>query len=603
MYTIRITRRFHRLQPPDPSCYPGSLEMPQPSGVRTSTRFNARSTIQSVTIAACFALVFASSPSRAQSQSVKQETFDFPSGPPPSGLQAPLPKPSRGALAPGAPLRMSPTIEVVLGHPLSGPLQIQDVVAISLYANRSIALAQQNLMQAQGRTSEARAAFNPTLSSVLSETQLSQTTSANISGANVTLANATQAQVGVQATLPIDISGMLKAATDQAKFQEIVARLDVNRARNQIVLDVKTAFYDALRAQALLDVARENLRNSVARQSDAQKRLDAGVVAPYDLQRAATDVASSQLQVLSAKNQVTQSLYSLKNAMGVDLASPLTITDKGATETPPGVIEPENGPITPPRRPDEPIALEPAEPVRLPVIVTDPLPVLPDYQALLNDALSTRPEILEADASIAAARKSIALAMRGYTPSLGLVVGGIYTPNVAGFGAETTSASAILSLNLPLYDGGVARARKSEARAGVAEALTNRRQVVDSIEQEMQATYQTLRISRDSLAVANQSVALAREAFRLARVRYQAGVTSQAGLSPLLEVTDAQTALALAESNQVNALYDYNNARSRLDKAVGRYAFVFNSGKEPAYLGFPTPPSPKTLGKNGVGSK
>ncbi|HLJ55716.1 MAG TPA: TolC family protein, partial [Chthonomonadaceae bacterium] len=97
--------------------------------------------------------------------------------------------------------------------------------------------------------------------------------------------------------------------------------------------------------------------------------------------------------------------------------------------------------------------------------------------------------------------------------------------------------------------------------------------------------------ARDQVAVANQALAQAREAFDLARTRYNAGVATRAGLSPLLEVSDAQAALTLAETNQVNALYDYNQSRGQLDRAIGRYSFVPNGP------GFVSVPSAKTLGK------
>jgi outer membrane protein TolC len=512
--------------------------------------------------------------------------------------------PAMKSVSPDKALVNSPNIRAVLGRMATAPLTITDAVALALYTSRTIATAEEALRLAQGKTSEARAAFNPNLSSLFTFTQLNQNATANIAGESFTLTNASQRQIGMQATLPIDISGMLRAATDQARLQEIVARLDVNRARNQLVLDVKSAFYSVLRAQALLNVADEGLRNSVARQTDAQIRLDAGVAAPYDLQKAATDVANAQLQVLSARNQVSQSLYTLKNTIGIDSNSTMTISDAGAVETPPGVIDPANGPVIPPRPAEQAPPKVELNPItnKGPVTVADPMPALPDFAALLADALRTRPEIMEADASIAAAKKGITLAYRSQLPTLGLVVNGAYAPDTVGFGAQTTSASAVVSLNAPIYDGGVAHARKREAQAEVAQAVTSRRTTIDSVTYELQSVYQNLRIARDSLAVANQSLALTREAYRLAGIRYTAGVTAQAGVSPLIELTDAQTALTQAESNQVNALYNYNNSRSMLDKAVGRYAFVFNGGKEPAYLGFSAPPSAKMLGNVNMGA-
>jgi outer membrane protein TolC len=57
----------------------------------------------------------------------------------------------------------------------------------------------------------------------------------------------------------------------------------------------------------------------------------------------------------------------------------------------------------------------------------------------------------------------------------------------------------------------------------------------------------------------------------LAQLRYSVGVTSTSFTSPILELSDAQQTLSTSSKDYVNALYDYNNDKSALDKAVGRF--------------------------------
>ena len=537
---------------------------------------------------------------------------------PPTGL-APLPQTppqtTPQARVPGAagasqdserPLLVSPSLNQLRGRTPAQPLTLQDAVAVALATNRSLALAGEALLRAEGRVSEQRAAFLPTVSAGYSLTQLDSATSANIGGRSVSLVNAMQNQLGISATLPIDISGQIRSAVDQARFQEIATRLDINRARNQIVLDVKNAFYDVLRAQALLSVANETLQNAQDRLSETEKKLAAGVVAPFDVLRAQTDVANAQQQVITASTGISLSMATLNNTMGLDIDSPLSITANGAVENPPGVDPPSA--FVPPKAPadlpggDNAVpppadggSLRPPAAIQPPAVVTDPIKLGADYTGVVQEALRLRPEILEGDANIAAARKGIQLARRSVSPTLGITGGYNYTPDAGGFAPKTTSGQAILSLNFPIFEGGLARAREKEARADVATAETNRRQSVDLVVLEVRQTYLNLMQARDRVAVANRALAQAREAYRLAKVRFDAGVSQAQGVSPLLELSDAQNALTQAENNQVNALYDYNNNRSRLDKAIGRYAFVAMGP------GYPAPPSPKTLGKTGKG--
>lgn len=486
----------------------------------------------------------------------------LPQDAPPTGPQAAVPPSVVPIQSAEKPLRVSPRLAELSAALRDRSLKINDAVAIALAINRNLAFAQEALLRAQGRVSEARSAFNPTL---------------GVAPGYVFQTQKLEPQAIVGATLPIDISGLLRAAVDQAKFQEIGYRLDINRTRNQIVADVKAAFYDVLRAQALSRVAKENLQNSLDRLSDAEKKLEARAVTRYDVIRAQTDVADAQQQMIRARNTVRRSLGFLNSAMGTDVLTLLRIDEQGATELPPGVSSPDA--VTPAPPGD---AKPQAHGLMLPRAVGDAAEIEataqelgPEFQSVLKEALETRPEILEADANIAAAGRGIVLARRSELPSLGLSAGYFNQRNSTGT-TRIDDPRAFVGISIPLFDGGLAQARVREARADIAAAQTGRRQAVDQITLDVQQAYLNLVQARDQVAVANQGLAQARQGFELARVRYKAGVSARAGISPLLEVSDAQAALTLAESNQVHALYDYNNARAQLDRAIGRFAFVLN---------------------------
>ena len=536
----------------------------------------------------------------------------LPQDPPPTGQQAPLPTPAGAIPDPLKAMRSSPAAHTIVARLRTQPMSINDAVAIALSTNRQLTLAEESLRRAQGRTSETRAALNPTLGATGSYTRLDSGQSTTFGNRTVTIVNPDQPSLGLGATLPLDISGLLRTATQQAEFQEVVARLDVNRARNQAVLDVKSAFYDVLRDQALVNVAQSNLQASLDRLNDSSKRYRAGVVARFDVIRAQTDVANAQQQLITARSTVSSAFAALNSTIGIDVNVPVTITDQGAVENPPGVAPPSDLSVPAPPRPDgsdpdtttskeapdhpslPPITAPPE--TLIPPIVSDPIAFGPDYAAILTEAQATRPEILEGDANIAAARKGIQLARRSSLPTLGLTAGATYNPIPGGFTAKQVTGQIGLALSVPIFDGGFTRARVTEARADVATAETNRRQTVDLINLELRQVYLALSQSRDRVAVANQAVSQAREGFRLARVRYTEGVSATPGISPLLEVSDAQAALVQAESNQVNALYDYNNARTRLDKAIGRYSYTTAPG-------YTRPPSPKTVGNTTPGAQ
>lgn len=566
----------------------------------------------------------ADNPPIVKAPPVPTGVIPLPAGPPPTGLQAPLPAPAIPIPPAKDPLLTSPGLAQLNSYLQTHPLTINDAVAIAEGTSRPFATAVEAMLRAQGRYREAQAALVPNFTVGANVTEYDASTVANFGGQQFTLLNQFNPIMNATVSVPLDVSGTIRAAVSQAEFQRVAAQIDVNRVRNQLVLDVKTAFYNVLRAQAQQIVASDTLNNALNRLSDAQKNYAAGTAPRFDVITAQRDVADAQQGIIQTKSQVSLNLALLKSTIGLNIRTPLRISDQGAVASPPDVAPltvpapaPPNTPsgasgpvvplITPAPLPGQTAnSAKPGTPTSAvenpqfkpevapnPGLVEDPIALGPDFDAVVQEAQRTRPEIMEAEADVAAARKGIQVAWRSSLPSVTFSLGYVYEPYApAGF-ARVNQGEAILGVTVPVFDGGVGRARVEQARADVATAETNRRNAVDQVNLEVQQAYLALLQARDRVAVANVGLAQAQEAARLARVRYDAGVSIQQGVSPILELSSAQTTLAQAENNQVNALYDYNNARAQLDRAVGRYAFTTTG---PGYI---TPPQAKTTGANG----
>ncbi|MBM3495706.1 MAG: TolC family protein, partial [Armatimonadetes bacterium] len=166
---------------------------------------------------------------------------------------------------------------------------------------------------------------------------------------------------------------------------------------------------------------------------------------------------------------------------------------------------------------------------------------------------------------------------RSRVPSLGVAWNLQYTPDTGAFGRESSWA-AVAKATVPIFDGGVATARKQQAKAGVDTAKLGRTQALDGVALDVRQAHLSLVDATERLKVADAGLAQATEAYRLAQVRYKAGVTMTPGGSPLLEISDAQTALTQAQTNRTNAQYDIEIARARLMRAIGRYAYSGDAG-------------------------
>lgn len=324
--------------------------------------------------------------------------------------------------------------------------------------------------------------------------------------------------ISAAVTLPLDIGGTLRAAVSQAQFLEVAARIDINRVRNQIVFNVKNAFYNVLRAQAQIAVATDNLNNALSRLNNANRNYAAGTSPRFDVISAQRDVADAQQGVINARAQLSVNMAALKSTIGISIGSRLRISDLNAVEYPPGVAPPTVPLVT--QTPGTPSATVPPNPIETPPPTTitpiKPVPAVPlpseqegkvedtfdfgpEYAALLQEALRTRPEILESEAQISAAQRGVQYARRSTLPSLNVSVSDIYSPNAAGFTRRNIGA-VTLGISIPLFEGGLARARQQEARGQVASAQVNRRQAVDQTQVDVQQAYIGLVQARNRVA-------------------------------------------------------------------------------------------------------
>ena len=505
---------------------------------------------------------------------------------PPSStaLQSPLPKPALSLPSGAHPLEKSPGLSELPAALRGKPLNIEDAVAISIATNQNLALQVEAFLRSKGVVTTTGASLGPSLSTTYTLDGYNQSQVANLGGQPVTLSEQYQNQVTASLSLPIDLTGELHASLSQSKFLELAAKLDIDRTRNEIVLTTKNAFYAVLRAQALVRVAQDSLQNSIDRLADAQLRVDAGTSARFDLTTAKSEVATAQQTLTAARNSLSQAFASLNNAMGLDVLTPLQITTEGAVLIPNSAKTPYVVPAIKPSAPPEnnlKIAADgtlgdsgsstAAQAVDFQV--SNPIPDDSGFQTLLKEALHTRAEILRDDARIDAAKKGIVVARSGTLPSLSLGYNYGFTPNVGALGQEHTGYGS-LTLSIPIFDSGAAKGRVTQARADVSTQETNRRSDLDSITLELRQAYLNLQSAELSIKSSREALSQADEAYRLARLRYSSGVTSQAGVSPIVELSSAQQTLSQAQSNYVNALYDYNADRSALDKAVGRYSYT-----------------------------
>lgn len=322
-------------------------------------------------------------------------------------------------------------------------------------------------------------------------------------------------------TLPIDISGNIRriVRASQASLRATEATLDATR--NDVRRDARRAYLTVLRAKAVVEVQEAAVKSAEERLRTAKQRDAVGDIDPIEVRRLETQLRSSEVDLIGARNAVVLARMALNNVLGIEPEVPLELVD--LTELPP-VVEPVDDLVKTARK------------------------ARPEVRALTK----TR----EALANIRRAQEA------GNNPSLALSVN--YQRNLDPVGgARRDSGNATLAFSFPVFDSGVTRANVRAARQDEAQAAIQLEQVLLGVSLEVRAALANLATARERLGAAESQRDTAREGLRLAGVRRDAGVGT------FLEIVDAQTQVTAAETAVVTARYDYLLAYAELQRALG----------------------------------
>lgn len=419
-------------------------------------------------------------------------------------------------------------------HAEEKKLSLHECVEIALKNQPTIRAARANIDAGQGRETQAASPYFPQVSASTGYSESRQLGGA-LGGESTTKSYTTTLQVN---QLLYDF-GKTGNAYDAARWSTRSSEQDAERVSQEVVLNVKQAFFALLQADKLVEVAQKTVEQTESHLNQARAFFRAGSKPRFDVTRAEVDVNNAKLSLINAKSSVRIRTIALNNAMGVDPGQATQIAD----------------------------ALPPVP----------PLPTLEQAQA---EALKGRPEFTKAEADIEAAKARVKAERSNYLPTLSASgaynwshgtteteFGGQSLPGFSGQSIQSdiqNSWNAGVTLTVPLFQGGQTRGRVSEARANLLVLEAQRDTIRQSILLELNQAFADIEGSVARVDVMESTVKKARENLELAQGRYEAGI------GPYIEVTDAQLAAVNAETDHIQALYDYQLAAARLLKAVGR---------------------------------
>jgi outer membrane protein len=311
---------------------------------------------------------------------------------------------------------------------------------------------------------------------------------------------------------------LVKSAGYHAKAEQE----NVVTTRADVLLAVDQAYYGVLKAQAVLTVAQETVkeRQVVSDQTTTleQNKIKSGL----DVSFANVDLAQSQLLLIQAQNDLDASYAQLSTALGYPNERPFVLTELALPGAPPA-----------------------------------------DVNDLIQQAIDNRPELISQRLNSSAAHTYATAERDLRLPTVSAIGAAGLTPVEATPLDSPRYAAAGVNVNIPIFNGHLFGALHSEATARARAEDESLRDLQDRIVRDVRTAWLGANSAYQRLSVTNQLLASANQALDLASSRYKLG------LSSIVELSQAQLNQTQAQIEQTSAKYDYQAQLSLLNYQIG----------------------------------
>jgi len=416
--------------------------------------------------------------------------------------------------------------------PAGQALTLGEVIEQALCNNPQTHLAWANARAQAAQVGIARGAYLPTLSASVGRNR-------NVNeAANGTARTArNQTAAGLNFSLLLFDFGGREAALESAMQLMAALAASENAVLQSVFLAAVQAYYQSLAAEAAVVAARESERASLESLKAAEARYRIGSGTPADSLQAQTAAAQATLVRIQAEGNARTALGVLANTLGLD-------AHRAPTLAAPAESGPEAGPEA---------SFE------------------GDIAELIAAAKRQRPDLTAAEAQLRAAEAGIQTARASGLPSISLAASGQYQDN--SLPDATRGHTVGINVSIPLFSGFSTTYRVRAAEAQRDARLAQRDQLDRQVSLDVWRAYFSLLSGTEAVRATTALLASAEQSARVATGRYRAGVGG------ILELLNAQSALANARQQHIQAYYNWRIARATLAQAMGKIDFDWMQGQ------------------------
>jgi len=417
---------------------------------------------------------------------------------------------------------------------------LAESVALALRQSMVVEAAKEGVKGAEAQKKEAFTGFLPKLSTSYSYTRLNDAPWANSPGATInvlgnqivippgqtTMGTQDNYNWALEVKQPLFAGGAILANYQANKKGADIARVEESTTTQNLVEEVKTSYFNILKAEKILGVARQSVEQLKSHRDEAQNFFDVGLIPKNDLLQSEVQLANGEHNLVKADNSLEIAKSRFNTLLRRSLAAPVAVAD---------------------------------------ILVYRPYEKT--IESCLQTAFDNRPEIKSYALKVEQAREYVKAAKGDFFPTLSAI--GHYerfgdSSSLQGSTYKSMETWYLMArADWTFWEWGRTKNQVDSRRARENQAASMLVHERDRVTFEVKAAYLLVRESEKQVFVAQKSIAAAEENFRINTERYREQVATST------DVLDAQILLTKAKSDYYTALGDYFINQARLERAMG----------------------------------
>jgi outer membrane protein len=414
-------------------------------------------------------------------------------------------------------------------------LTLQESIDLGLQNNKDIRISQSKMKSSDAKVSEVSSMFLPQLKFMANYTRLSDNVPpfevvTPFSPMPIKISDPVLNNYNLRLSLqqPLFTGFKLSSSKKAAEYNFNAAESEYSKEINEAAMNIHIAFWNYYRAQEVRDLLVSSLKQIENHLKDTKNFLDNGLVTQNDYLKLQVQYSNTKLQLIEAENNLEVARAVFNKTLGLPLESSTEIA---------------------------------AEKLKAQSVEYD-------LEDLINEAKANRDEIESLAFKLKSTEENITTARSSWFPSVYLTGNYYYSNPNTRFQPLTDQWNDTwdvgVTLSWDIWDWGLTSSKTTQAQELSMQTQASLEKLNDNIEVEVYQSYLNLVKSKEKVDVSKLSLEQASENYRITSEKYNEQLATSTDL------IDAEVSELQAATNLTSSLIEYNLAKVRLEKAIGK---------------------------------